>query len=40
VVEKDWWVVHILEIVFNTSIANHTVFKGGSDTILLIKVLI
>jgi len=30
-VEKDWWVVHALDLVFNTSIATHTVFKGGTS---------
>ncbi|MDP1727207.1 MAG: nucleotidyl transferase AbiEii/AbiGii toxin family protein [Bacteroidota bacterium] len=30
-VEKDWWVVRTLEIIFNSSIANHTVFKGGTS---------
>ncbi|MBN2282207.1 MAG: nucleotidyl transferase AbiEii/AbiGii toxin family protein [Candidatus Marinimicrobia bacterium] len=30
-VEKDWWVVKTLEVVFNTDIADHTVFKGGTS---------
>jgi Nucleotidyl transferase AbiEii toxin, Type IV TA system len=30
-VEKDWWVVRTLEIIFTTSIAPHTVFKGGTS---------
>lgn len=30
-IEKDWWVVRILELVFNSSIAPHTVFKGGTS---------
>lgn len=30
-VEKDWWVVHTIDLVFNTSIAPHTVFKGGTS---------
>lgn len=30
-VEKDWWVVRALELVFDTSIAPHTVFKGGTS---------
>ena len=30
-VEKDWWVVRTLELVFKTSIAPHTVFKGGTS---------
>lgn len=29
--EKDWWVVCTLDLVFNTSIAPHTVFKGGTS---------
>lgn len=29
--EKDWWVVRTLELVFKTSIAQHTVFKGGTS---------
>jgi predicted nucleotidyltransferase component of viral defense system len=28
-VEKDWWVVRTLELLFGSSIAPHTVFKGG-----------
>lgn len=28
-VEKDWWVVQALSLIFKTSIAPHTVFKGG-----------
>ncbi len=31
VIEKDWWMVRTLEVVFNTSIAAHTVFKGGTS---------
>ncbi len=30
-IEKDWWVVRTLEQVFATSIAGHTVFKGGTS---------
>jgi hypothetical protein len=30
-VEKDWWVVRTLEQVFGSSIAPHTVFKGGTS---------
>ena len=30
-VEKDWWVVRTLEIIFSTDIAPHTVFKGGTS---------
>ncbi|MCF8297431.1 MAG: nucleotidyl transferase AbiEii/AbiGii toxin family protein [Saprospiraceae bacterium] len=30
-IEKDWWVVKSLEVVFNTEIAEHTVFKGGTS---------
>jgi len=30
-VEKDWWIVHAIDLVFNTSIAPHTVFKGGTS---------
>jgi len=30
-VEKDWWVVHTIDLVFDTSIAPHTVFKGGTS---------
>lgn len=30
-IEKDWWVVRTLEIVFTSSIAQHTVFKGGTS---------
>lgn len=29
-IEKDWWVVRTLELVFQTEIAPHTVFKGGT----------
>jgi hypothetical protein len=30
-VEKDWWVVRTLELIFKSSIAQHTVFKGGTS---------
>ncbi|MFH1853054.1 MAG: nucleotidyl transferase AbiEii/AbiGii toxin family protein [Candidatus Neomarinimicrobiota bacterium] len=30
-IEKDWWVVKTLEVIFNTEIADHTVFKGGTS---------
>lgn len=30
-VEKDWWVVRTLELVFCSSIAPYTVFKGGTS---------
>ncbi|HLF63487.1 MAG TPA: nucleotidyl transferase AbiEii/AbiGii toxin family protein [Saprospiraceae bacterium] len=30
-VEKDWWVVRTLQLVFETEIAEHTVFKGGTS---------
>lgn len=30
-IEKDWWVVRALEMVFASSIASHTVFKGGTS---------
>lgn len=30
-VEKDWWVVRTLELVFKSTIAKHTVFKGGTS---------
>lgn len=30
-VEKDWWVVRTLELIFKTEIAPHTVFKGGTS---------
>jgi hypothetical protein len=31
VIEKDWWVVRTLQLVFTTEIAAHTVFKGGTS---------
>lgn len=30
-IEKDWWVVRTLEIIFESSIHEHTVFKGGTS---------
>ncbi|MBX2924402.1 MAG: nucleotidyl transferase AbiEii/AbiGii toxin family protein [Chitinophagaceae bacterium] len=30
-VEKDWWVVRTLETIYDTSIAAHVVFKGGTS---------
>jgi hypothetical protein len=30
-VEKDWWVVRTLDLVFQTEISSHTVFKGGTS---------
>jgi hypothetical protein len=30
-VEKDWWVMRTLELVFESTIAAHTVFKGGTS---------
>lgn len=30
-IEKDWWVVRTLELIFQTDIAPHTVFKGGTS---------
>lgn len=30
-IEKDWWVVRTLELVYRTEIAPHTVFKGGTS---------
>jgi predicted nucleotidyltransferase component of viral defense system len=30
-VEKDWWVVQTLAIVFDTEIAPHLIFKGGTS---------
>ena len=30
-VEKDWWVVRTLEIIFNMEIGQHLVFKGGTS---------
>ncbi|UCS94008.1 nucleotidyl transferase AbiEii/AbiGii toxin family protein [Echinicola marina] len=30
-VEKDWWVVQTLEIIFGMDVASHLVFKGGTS---------
>lgn len=30
-VEKDWWVVRTLDVIFQSHIASHTVFKGGTS---------
>jgi hypothetical protein len=30
-IEKDWWVVRTIELVFQSSIAKHIVFKGGTS---------
>lgn len=30
-IEKDWWVVRTLELIFETEIASYTVFKGGTS---------
>lgn len=30
-IEKDWWVVRTLELIFTTEVAPHTVFKGGTS---------
>ena len=30
-VEKDWWIMRTLEIIFSTEIAPFTVFKGGTS---------
>jgi predicted nucleotidyltransferase component of viral defense system len=30
-VEKDWWVVQTLTILFELEIGNHLVFKGGTS---------
>jgi predicted nucleotidyltransferase component of viral defense system len=30
-VEKDWWVVRTLELVFKMDVGPHTVFKGGTS---------
>jgi hypothetical protein len=30
-IEKDWWVVKTLELVFSTDISTSTVFKGGTS---------
>lgn len=30
-IEKDWWVVHTLRVVFSLTFAEHLVFKGGTS---------
>lgn len=30
-IEKDWWIVRTLELVFKTEVGTHTVFKGGTS---------
>lgn len=30
-VEKDWWVVQTLSVVFEMEVASHLVFKGGTS---------
>lgn len=30
-VEKDWWVVTTLNIIFSMPVAKHLVFKGGTS---------
>lgn len=30
-VEKDWWVVQVLAIIFEMSVSKHLVFKGGTS---------
>ncbi len=30
-IEKDWWVIHTLELIFSMECAPHTVFKGGTS---------
>jgi predicted nucleotidyltransferase component of viral defense system len=30
-VEKDWWVVKTLDVIFSTEISEYTVFKGGTS---------
>jgi hypothetical protein len=30
-VEKDWWVVQTLSVIFNMEVAQHLVFKGGTS---------
>lgn len=31
VVEKDWWVVQTLSVLFETELKDHLVFKGGTS---------
>lgn len=30
-VEKDWWVVHTLSVIFSMDCANALIFKGGTS---------
>ena len=30
-VEKDWWVVQTLDIIFQMDCAEHLIFKGGAS---------
>jgi len=30
-VEKDWWVVQTLKIIFNLDVGKHLFFKGGTS---------
>lgn len=30
-VEKDWWVTHVLQTLFETSFSGHLLFKGGTS---------
>jgi predicted nucleotidyltransferase component of viral defense system len=30
-VEKDWWVSHTIDIIFQMPVAQHLVFKGGTS---------
>ena len=30
-VEKDWWVVQTLSVIFEMEVAQHLVFKGGTS---------
>ena len=30
-VEKDWWVVQVLAVIFEMSVGKHLVFKGGTS---------
>ncbi len=30
-IEKDWWVVQALRVIFSLDVAEHLVFKGGTS---------
>lgn len=30
-IEKDWWVVQTLDVIFQLDIAEHILFKGGTS---------